>query len=255
MLLALIFAVIYAVTTCVTVKNLPSGEIAEPKEGGIKELLFALLKNDQAISLSAIIVLFNSAIYLTMNLVLYLFQYDVGDESLYTVFMGISGAFQLLAMMVFYPRLRKRQSNRQIFGEACVFALAGYGLLTLLIFGGKMSLGKLLLPGIAISAANGAAYVLTTIFVAGAVDYGEKKTGRRENSVISSLQTLMVKLSSAFAVFIAGIGIDLVRLSEDAAVQSADTITRLRVLFAVPPLLLMAAAFVLFLRKKDIGRT
>ena len=202
---------------------------------------------------AVIITLFNSAIFLTMNLVLYMFQYDVGKESQYSIYMGISGVFQLLAMMVFYPKLRKSMTNRRIFLLACLSALAGYGIFMALIFANKLTIGMLLVPGILVSMANGAAYVLTTIFVAGAVDYGEKRTGRRENSVISSLQTLMVKLSSAFAVFIAGIGIDLAHLNENAAVQTADTITRMRILFSVPPFILMLGTIMMFLHRKEIG--
>ena len=111
----------------------------------------------------------------------------------------------------------------------------------------------MILPAIGITFANGIAYVLTTVFVAGAVDYGERLNGRRDESVVSSLQTLMVKMSSAFAVFIAGIGLDLVSLSETAAAQSAASVLGLRILFIVPPMVLMALAALIFVKHKSLG--
>ncbi|MCC8067934.1 MAG: glycoside-pentoside-hexuronide (GPH):cation symporter [Clostridiales bacterium] len=194
-MLAAVIAIFYVITTIVTVRNLPNNELEEPRNSSVKDLLNALLKNDQALNLAAIIILFNSAIYMTTNLLLYMFQYDVGDESQYTPFMLVSGLTQFATMTVLYPFFRKKFSNRQIFSAACISGIIGYLGMTGLIFVTHMTLGKLLVWGVFISLANGIGYVLTTVFVADAVDYGESKTGQREESVVSSLQTLMVKLA------------------------------------------------------------
>ncbi|MCD7744814.1 MAG: glycoside-pentoside-hexuronide (GPH):cation symporter [Lachnospiraceae bacterium] len=252
-ILALVVAIFYVVTSIITVRNLPNDELCEPRDSSVKELLNALLKNDQALNLAAIIILFNSAIYMTTNLLLYVFQYDVGDESLYTCFMVVSGLVQFATMTIFYPFFRKKFSNRRIFQAACLVGILGYLGMTALIFGKTMTLAKLLLPGALISFANGIGYVLTTVFVADAVDYGEAQTGQREDSVVSSLQTLMVKLATSVASFVAGIGIDLAGIDTDAAVQTAAAKTSLRTLFAIPSLLLMTAALLILLHKKEIG--
>ena len=46
--------------------------------------------------------------------------------------------------------------------------------------------------------------VVITVFLANTVDYGELKNGRREESVIFSMQTFVVKLASGIAAFIIG---------------------------------------------------
>ena len=46
--------------------------------------------------------------------------------------------------------------------------------------------------------------VLTTLFLSNSVDYGQLKTGRREESVIFSMQTFVVKAASGVAVFLTG---------------------------------------------------
>ena len=57
----------------------------------------------------------------------------------------------------------------------------------------------LLIPGFLIFTAFGMLTVLTTVFLANTVDYGEMKNGRRDESVIFSMQTFVVKLASGVA--------------------------------------------------------
>ena len=80
------------------------------------------------------------------------------------------------------------------------------------------------------------------------------KTGRREESVIFSMQTFVVKAASGLAVFLTGIGLDMIGLagnSEDGipAVQSASTITGLRCLMTLLPILGLCIALIVFKKK------
>ena len=259
-LFALITAIIYIISTSITLKNLPpeqhgatEGSAVSQSDPTVRELLTSLVRNSHAMWIAAVIILFNTSIYMMTNLAVYLFQYDIGDYSQYTVFMSISGITQFAAMVLLYPLLRKKYSNRRIFISGCCAGIIGFAVLLPLIGVRSLTLWHMILPAIGISFANGIAYVLTTVFVAGAVDYGERLNGRRDESVVSSLQTLMVKMSSAFAVFIAGIGLDLVSLSETAATQSAASILGLRILFIVPPMVLMALAALIFVKHKGLG--
>lgn len=251
--LVLIISIIYAITTIMTFFALPNNELSTPQDSSVKELLGALITNDQAMNLAVIIICFNAAIQMTLNLALYMFQYDIGDAGQYSLFMMISGGMQLLAMTTIYPMARKKFSNRDIFLTACVIAIFGYLIVTGIIFIHKLTIWSLIIPGICVSYANGIGYVQTTIFVAGAIDYGEAKSGKRNDSIISSLQTLMIKFSSAMAVFVAGTGIDFVGLQVHATEQAMITLRLLRALFAVPPLVFMIIALFMFMRKKTLG--
>lgn len=95
----------------------------------------------------------------------------------------------------------------------------------------------------------GLATVLTTIFLADTVDYGEWKNGQRNESVIFSLQTFVVKLASAFSVFVAGIGLDLIKLDEKAVKQSTSTILGLRFIMIVIPIIGLLCSIIYFSRK------
>ena len=164
----------------------------------------------------------------------------------------MSGAVQIIAM-VSYPLLRKKLSNRAIYLMALLLGVSAYVIFTVIALAGHYSVPKALLPGAIVSMANGLSYVLITIFIASTVDYGESLHGSRENSMISSLQTLMSKLASAFAVFFAGIGIDFVKINPELVVQTEQTLFKLRMLFCIPSLLCIIASLSIFLIKKDLG--
>ena len=98
---------------------------------------------------------------------------------------------------------------------------AGYAVLLALTFTNMTSVLLLCIPGFFIFATNGINAILTTVFLANTVDYGELKNNRRDESVIFSMQTFVVKLASGVAAFIASICLQINQLS-NAAVSEAD---------------------------------
>lgn len=256
---ALIVSVVFVVTEIVCCAKMKESNQTEMKTATVKEMFRALFSNDQAIVVVLSIVLINSALYLTSNFVIYFFKYDFGGagwKESYTLFSTIGGAAQILGMMLLYPLLRKKLSNTGVFTLSLVLALGGYGLLLALCLAGLSgNLITLCVPGVVVFACNGMLSVLTTLFLSNSVDYGQLKTGRREESVIFSMQTFVVKAASGVAVFLTGIGLDLIGLVGDTeetgavAAQSAGTLLGLRLMMTVLPMLVLLAALLLFRRK------
>ena len=232
---------------------------AESKVASIRQMFTALFRNDQAMVVVASIILINCALYLTANFIIYFFKYDFGGQgwkTSYTLFSTVGGAMQILGMMVLYPLLRKKLNNTQVFAVSLAAALVGYGVLLMLCLlglGGNLVL--LCIPGGLVFACNGMLTVLTTLFLSGTVDYGELQTGRREESVIFSMQTFVVKAASGVSVFLTGIGLDLIGLvgntdeTGPVAAQSARTLLGLRLMMTVLPIALLIGAMLLFSRK------
>lgn len=256
---ALIVSVVFVVTEIVCCAEMKESNQTEMKTATVKEMFRALFSNDQAIVVVLSIVLINSALYLTSNFVIYFFKYDFGGagwKESYTLFSTIGGAAQILGMMLLYPLLRKKLRNTGVFTLSLVLALGGYGLLLALCLAGLSgNLIALCVPGVVVFACNGMLSVLTTLFLSNSVDYGQLKTGRREESVIFSMQTFVVKAASGVAVFLTGIGLDLIGLVGDTeetgavAAQSAGTLLGLRLMMTVLPMLVLLAALLLFRRK------
>ena len=77
---ALIIAVIFVLctlTTCINIKEKSTVQVDAPS---IKQMLQALIQNDQAMATVITIVLINMSMYITSNLVIYFFKYDFGGD-------------------------------------------------------------------------------------------------------------------------------------------------------------------------------
>ena len=258
-LVALAVAVIFVITEIICAVSVRERTDSSMQTASVSDMFRALFRNDQALTVVLTIVLINSALYLTSNLIIYFFKYDFGGEAWkvsYTLFSTVGGAFQILGMMIVYPMLRRKQTNTQIFHRTLIAAMTGYLLILILCLTGLSGILYLLfIPGAIVFASNGILSVLTTVFLSNSVDYGELQTGRREESVIFSMQTFVVKAASGVSVFIAGLGLDLIGLVGNTdetgpiAQQSASTILGLRLLMTIMPMLVLCIAFFFFRAK------
>ena len=254
LIIAILF-VIFILFTCFTIREQKEENM---QTTSVKEMFKALFNNDQAIVTVVTIVLINSALYITSNLLIYFFKYDIGGttwKDAYTLFTSVGGISQILGMMVVYPILRSKLSNTIIFKLSLCLAILGYTfLLALCLLGYSSVLTMLMVPGVMIFVSNGILTVLTTVFLANTVDYGEVKTGHREESVIFSMQTFVVKAASGLAVFITGVSLDLIGLtSKDGLGEGIPTFSSpllgLRLLMTILPMIGLVLALVLFTRK------
>ena len=195
LIIAILF-VLFTTITCVNVKEKSTVNVDSPSVG---QMFRALIQNDQAMTVVITIVLINCAVYTTSNLVIYFFKYDFGGEgwyNSYTLFNTFGGAVQILSMMILFPLLRKFMGTIQVFYTGFAMAIIGYVVLLVLAFTNMSNVVLLFIPGFFIFGANGVLTVLTTVFLANTVDYGQLKNHRRDESVIFSMQTFVVKLAS-----------------------------------------------------------
>ena len=260
---SLIVAVLFVVFTLVMCLSVKEKSTVEMQTVSVGQMFKALVQNDQAMAIVLSIVCTNGALYITSNLVLYFFKYDFGGTAWYndyTLFSTFGGGVQILSMMLLYPLLRRFFDNRKIFFISMGMCAAGYAALLALTFTEMSSVWLLFIPGFFIVATNGVNAILTTVFLANTVDYGELKNNRRDESVIFSMQTFVVKLASGVAAFIASICLQVNRLS-DAAVSEADKAVDfsaavsasaklgLRMTMTLAPIALIAFSFFWFKKK------
>lgn len=257
-LFALIIAILFVVfilITCLNIKEKSTVDVDAPSVG---QMFKALIQNDQTMIVVISIVLINCSLYITSNLLIYFFKYDFGGETWYngyTLFNTFGGGIQILSMMLFYPMIRKLISSLQVFYVSFVMAIVGYALLFLLMCLGLTNIALLFVPAFFVFTAFGMLTVLTTVFLANTVDYGELKNDRRDESVIFSMQTFVVKLASGVAALIASVCLSVCNLSDDtsnvaATVNAAESsIFGLRMTMTVIPIAGLLVAVFLFHRK------
>ena len=244
---AVIVAAVFVLTTFFSVYHVKEKEKVVEKSPTMKEMFQALIRNDQALIVVVAIVMFNASLYLTNQLAIYFFKFDIGNGALYGLFGTVGGAAQILSMMSL-PLFRKKFGCKTILRGAILTAVAGYFMLFVL---GMLNISNLILLCIAaiiIFIGFGLATVLTTIFLADTVDYGQWKNKTRNESVIFSMQTFVVKLASAFSALIAGIGLDMIKLDVNAVVQKAETIMGLRIIMIIFPMAGILVSLIFFMK-------
>ena len=253
---ALIIAVIFILSitiTCLKIKEKSTVDVESPSIG---QMFRALIQNDQAMTVVVAIVLINCSLYVTSNLLIYFFKYDMGGEgwsNSYTLFNTFGGGVQIISMMIFFPLFRKFMSTIKVFYTSIILAVTGYGILLVMMMAGVTSLYPLLAPAFLIFLAFGMLTVLTTIFLANTVDYGELKNGRRDESVIFSMQTFVVKLASGISAMLAAVCLQVFNISKNTAAASsslsAGSLAGLRLTMTVLPIIGLCVAFVVFRKK------
>ena len=214
-----ILFIVFIGITCLCIKEKSSVDMETPS---VKQMFKALLGNDQAMTVVITIVLFNTATYITSNLLIYFFKYDLAGSNWqgnYTLFNTFAGAMQILAMMIFFPLLRKAFDTMKIFYIGVFSAIGGYVILLAMSLLGTKSVYPFFVPGFFIMGAVGILNVICTIFLANTCDYGELKNGRRDESVIFSMQTFVVKLASGIAALVASVCLTIFKIQEQSNVD------------------------------------
>ena len=222
---AIVIAVLFVIFTVICCTFVKEKSSVDMQTASVKEMFKALIQNDQAMAIVVAIVIVNCSIYITSNLVIYFFKYDFGGAGWrgdYTLFSTFGGAIQILSMMLLYPILRSFFNSIKIYFISMGMAIAGYISLLLLASTSMTNVFLLFIPGFFIFAANGMLSVITTVFLANTVDYGELKNNRRDESVIFSMQTFVVKLASGISALIAAVALQVLALSNDTAEAASE---------------------------------
>jgi len=251
---AMIIAAFFLIAESVTVWNVKEKVRVKQETVSVSEMIRALFKNDQAMIVVTAIIVFNASLYLTQQLAIYFFKYDIGNAELVSLFGAVGGGVQIVSMMLL-PLFRKKFETKDILKGAICITIAGYLFMFIL---GMLHMNNIVLLCIAamvIFFGFGLATVLTTIFLADTVDYGEWKNGQRSESVIFSLQTFVVKLASAVSALIAGVGLDVIKLDQEAAVQSAYTTNGLRILMLGFPMAGLIISIIFFTKKYKLDES
>lgn len=245
---AIIVSVIFILTISITVKNTRehnSSQLNQEKTT-LKQMMRVLIKNDQLIAFSALVSLSAIGQQIISSIQLYYFKYVTGSEGLFTVFVSFSGIATICGLFVF-PKIVQKLSRAKVHILGCILPIMG--ILLLLIAGLVAPQNSLLvgLSGIIYSFGGGFFSGSQTVALADIVDYGEYKLGTRNESVVFSMQTFLVKISTAFGGLLTGVILSTTGYVPNA-VQSASTINGLRVVMTVVPVIFILISIIVYKR-------
>lgn len=248
LLIAMIIAVIFVLTAFLTFFNVKEQIVSNQKapKVNLKEAFKLIYKNDQLVALIGTILMYNLVVQISSGVALYYFKYVVGNENLFSVYTGFSGVAEIVGLISF-PVLSRMLRRKKVFFLACLLPVIGFGLLYLSGYIASTSHVFIAVCGVIAKLGSGLSLGISTVMLADVVDYGEFKFGSRNESVIFSVQTLLVKTASAFAGLFIGVGLQLVGYVPNVA-QTASAIFGIKILMILFPIVLSALGYYIYVK-------
>ncbi|EOH94405.1 melibiose:sodium transporter MelB [Enterococcus pallens] len=234
---AWVIAIIFIVTIGITVKNVKSADQAVSQTAekvSIKQLMKIILRNDQLVVAIGIILTFNLAIQFVNGISTYYFIYVTGSKIMFSVFTMFAGFAEIGGLFLF-PKLVGKISRARVYMLACLSPIIGFVLLLIIGYASPENVFLTAVAGILVKLGSGLQLGTATVILADVVDYGEYKFGSRNESVTFSIQTLMIKFSSAIGALLTGFALDLTGYVPNA-VQSPATLMGIRIVMIVLPI-------------------
>lgn len=242
---ALAVAAAFVVTIVIMVTN--TREYVTPPEQlktTSRRMIKVLVKNDQVLVILGIALLFNISFQLSNAFALYYFKYVAGREALYSTYAAVAGISQMGALACF-PRVVRAIGRSRAYALACLLPVVGF---LALLAAGYVAPQSVLCVGAASAVVNvgiGFMLVLITVMLADVVDYGEYKLESRNESVIFSTQTFVVKFAGALSGFISGIGLTVIGYVPNVT-QSPSAIMGMRIIMIALPAALSLLCLVVY---------
>lgn len=221
----------------------------EEENTSLRQLARALFQNDQLLWTALSMALFMIGYSTTTSFGTYYFKYAYGDEGMYSVFAGVLGVSQLLALLVF-PRLSARMSRKKLYSAATVLVAAGYAV----FFFAPVNMVPIAVAGVLLFVGQAFIQTLMLMFLADTIEYGQWKLGRRNDSVTFSVQPLINKLGAAVATGVVTVTLILsgINRAETAADVPPQGLLILKVAMMALPMLAIGAGYFVYLRKYRI---
>ena len=253
--LAVCISIAFVVTILITVFN--TKENVEVKSSNKKEKVnfkqtLAIIKNnDQLVVFIGIVLAMNLILQICSAASLYYFKYVIGNEKLNQVFYAFSGLAEIAGLMLF-PILTKKIGRQKVFRIGSYLPVIGLGLLFVFGIVAPKNATGVAIAGIALKLGSGMLLGSTTVMLADIVDYGEYKLGTRNESIVFSVQTLLVKTASALAGWFVGVGLSLFGYVPNQA-QSPAAILGLKIFMIGLPIVCAVFMYIIYKTKYKIN--
>jgi melibiose permease/lactose/raffinose/galactose permease len=232
----------------------------------LKEMFSVLIKNDQLMVAAVAMALFMIGYCTTTGFGVHYFKYAYKDEGMYMVFAAVLAVAQLTALVVF-PLFRKKFTRKQLYVGSTIAVVIAY----LVFFLSFEKLALVVIAGLVLFFAQAFIQLLTLLFLADAVEYGEWKLGKRNESVSFAVQPFVNQVGSAigtgvlgFTLIVSGIN-DISEKVANAATEAEanlliaatpdSAIWIMKLAMMIFPLICIVAGFIIYMKKFKIDET
>ena len=242
-IIAIAFIVLTGITVC-NVKSADGAKTEKKEKTSFKHMLHIIVKNDQLLVAIGVILTFNMAMQIINSVSTFYFIYVTGSKMMFSVFTMFAG-FAEIAGLFIYPKMVHKFSRAMVYVAACVTPVVGLVLLWVTGYVLPQNVILTAAAGILVKFGSGLQVGSATVILADVVDYGEYKFGTRNESVTFSIQTLMVKFSSAIGALLTGAALDLTGYVPNAE-QSAGTLMGMRIIMVVIPVIFTIISYFIY---------
>ena len=220
-----------------------------------KKMFKVIASNDQLIVFMIFAMISNAGWYLTSGTAVYYFTDVLGEPTAQSLFSMIGAIGSVLGLLVI-PVLGKKFSNRTIYQISLGMAIIGYVLMY--IFGPVLKITIALdISYIIASIGIGSMFVAQTIFLADIVDYGEFKSGKRNESITFSMKGFLQKMAYTIQTLFLFSGLGIMNYNSQITTGTVNDATKSAIgfiCFGIPPVLMVISLIVFSLKFKIHGK-
>lgn len=245
---SILIALVYIGTLAITVFNVKENSSLETQNEKIdlKHMWTVLTTNKHLKSYIGLLLgfhLYNSAY---SSFMVYYLKYVAKNLNLFSAY----SACQLAEMLglVMFPIFARKLGRDSTYKIACITGVAGLSILGFSAFVAPASLILLVLGTIGIKIGSGLVIGTITVLVADVIDYNQLQFGMRNESIICSAQTFLVKTSMAICGLLTGLSLTLLGYDASLPEQSASTILGLRLLVFLPSLIFILTSLFIYVK-------
>ncbi len=227
--------------------------IVNNEKFSFKAAINVIKSNDQLLVFMLFAMISNAGFYMTSGISSYYFTSVLGDLTLQSKFNLMGTVGSVLSILV-VPVFSKFMNNRSIYKLSLGMAAAGYigmAVMGYCFSGNVTALGILY---ILTSLGTGSMFVNQTVMLADCVDYGEFKTGSRNQSLTFSMKGFLQKMAYTIQAIIMYATFTVTGYDGEALVQTAQAKSAISFLmFIVPPVMIIASLIIFSKKYKIFG--
>ncbi len=240
--------------------------LGKQKRTTLREMFGVLFKNDQLMFAGLSMALFMIGYSITTSFGVHYFKYAYKDEGMYMVFAAVLAVAQLTALAVF-PQFTKKFTRKQLYFASMIAVVIAY----VIFFLSFENIVLIVVAGLILFFAQAFIQVLNLLFLTDAVDYGEWKLGKRNESVSFAVQPFVNQIGSAIASGVLGFTLIISGINDisnkvanttnkaevDALINStpASAIWIMKIAMMIVPLICIVAGFIIYNKKFKIDES
>ena len=225
--------------------------IVNNEKFSFKAAINVIKSNDQLLVFMLFAMISNAGFYMTSGISSYYFTSVLGDLTLQSKFNLMGTVGSVLSILV-VPVCSKFMNNRQIYKFSLGMAAAGYIGMAVMgyVFAGNVT--ALGIFYILTSLGTGSMFVNQTVMLADCVDYGEYKTGSRNQSLTFSMKGFLQKMAYTMQAIIMYATFTVTGYDGEALVQTPQAQSAISFLMFIVPPVMIITSLIIFTKKYKI---